>query len=83
VHVRIFHFPTIISGGYIGADLFERSAYVFVSRESEKKEEKSDVDDDGSKQQLENTKKKKKREERRGTERKIILCRPTPSFYLT
>jgi len=28
VHVRIFHFQTIISGGYVDADLFERSAYV-------------------------------------------------------
>lgn len=83
MHVRIFHFQTIISGGYMGADLFERSAYVFVSRERKKEEKSSDVDDDGNKQQqLENTK-KKKREERRGMERKIILCRPTPSFYLT
>jgi len=60
-----------------------KEALMFVSKERKKKEEKSDVDDDGNKQQLENTKKKKKREERRGMERKIILCRPTPSFYLT
>jgi hypothetical protein len=53
-----------------------KEALMFVSKErKEKKEEKSD---DGNKQQLE-----KKREERRGMERKIILCRPTPSFYLT
>ncbi len=40
VHVRIFHFQTIISGGYMGADLFERSAYV-VSRERKKKKRRA------------------------------------------
>ncbi len=64
VHARIFHFQTIISGGYMGADLFERNAYVCEQR-AKKREEKSDVDDDGSSWRIRRRRGEKKGEERR------------------
>ena len=95
VHVRIFHFQTIISGGYTRWLVWKKRLHLWVEGRARKKRREEqrrqwrqqgaaaaaavgEYDDDDEEEEEEEEERRK-----RGTTRKIILCRPTPSFYLT